>query len=258
MSRIEDKDSLGSRMKRYEEVSKSILPIRSYVIIRIDGCHFHTYTKGFRKPFDNGILNAMRKATEYVANNIQGCKFAYTQSDEASFLLTDFEELNTSAWFDNQVQKIVSVSASLFTAKFNQEITNSLIKTSSLATFDSRVFALPNKTEVMNYFLWRIKDAERNSLAGLCQSLYSHKQLAGKKAKDQQELLFQKGINWNDFDESLKRGTIFLVKENMKIAAPRNKEDLLKFIPTVKEYEDVTSSITKWPVNFMDLEVLDT
>ena len=261
-------NSLGDR-KRHEATSKILLPRRPYVIIRIDGCHFHTYTKGFQKPFDETIIedkqlyriakqnaywkqgfklrnDAMQTSTQYVCENAQGCKIGYVQSDEASFLLTDFDELTTDAWYDNQLQKLVSVAASMFTAVFNFRIEP---KEGKFATFDTRAFVLPDRVEVMNYFLWRIKDAERNSLAGLCQANYSHKELLNKNASQQQEMLFQKGINWNDVDETLKRG-VWLHKpfwknelqvDGSKIplsdaweieAAPRDKEEILKLIPT--------------------------
>lgn len=240
-------DSLGDRMKRYEAVTKILLPIRSYVIVRIDGCHFHTYTKHLQKPFSPQLIEAMTVATQKTADAIQGCKLAYVQSDEASFLLTDFDELNTSAWYDNQLQKIVSVAASTFTAHFNFKRAEQVAMDewqARLATFDARAFVLPDATEVMNYFLWRIKDAERNSLAGLCQANYSHKDLMGKNASEQQELLFQKGINWNDVDAKLKRGTLIsrehIVQDGSLIsdgdwvtrAAPRDKLELVPFIPT--------------------------
>ena len=241
-----DKDTLGNRMKRYEAVSKILLPIRSYVIVRIDGCHFHTYTKNCEKPFSPYIIEAMKYATQKTADAMQGCKLAYFQSDEASFLLTDFDDLNTDAWFDNQLQKVVSVAASTFTAHFNLKRAEQVSIAdwqARLATFDARAFVLPDHIEVMNYFLWRIKDAERNSLQGLCQANYSHKEMMGKGAKDQQEMLFQKGINWNDFDEALKRGTLIfrehIIQEGSLIgegswvtkAAPRDKIELLTFIP---------------------------
>ena len=224
-------DSLGDRMKRYEASSKILLSRRSYVIIRIDGCHFHTYTKGFQKPFDETIIDAMQTSTQYVCENAQGCKLGYFQSDEASFLLTDFDDLTTDAWYDNQLQKLVSVAASMFTAVFNFRIEP---KEGKFATFDARAFVLPDHVEVMNYFLWRIKDAERNSLAGLCQANYSHKDLMGKNAAQQQELLFQKGINWNDVDEYRKRGTLITpaLLGWDRAPAPRDKEEILKLIPT--------------------------
>lgn len=235
---INQDNNLSTRMKRYEASSKILLSRRSYVILRIDGAHFHTYTKGFDKPFDENIIAAMQSATQYVCEQAQGCKLGYVQSDEASFLLTDFDELTTDAWFDNQLQKLVSVSASLFTAEFNRymDFTRDMIKgiPEKLATFDARAFTLPDNVEVMNYFLWRIKDAERNSLAGLCQANYSHKELMNKNAAQQQELLFQKGINWNDVDEYHKRGTLIVpaLLGWDTVPAPREKEEILKMIPT--------------------------
>jgi tRNA(His) 5'-end guanylyltransferase len=228
-------------MKRYEATSKILLSRRSYVIVRVDGAHFHTYTKGFNKPFDEDIIAAMQFATKYVCEHAQGCKIGYFQSDEASFLLTDFDDITTDAWYDNQLQKLVSVAASLFTAAFNNYMGEERdISANSLATFDGRAFVLPDHIEVMNYFLWRIKDAERNSLAGLCQANYSHKELMGKNASQQQELLFQKGINWNDVDERLKRGIMLIASEAspltgrngwLSFPAPRDKEAILKLIP---------------------------
>jgi len=235
-------DTLGDRMKRYEAVTKILLPIRSYVIVRIDGCHFHTYTRGLRKPFDPALLTAMSEATRRTAEEIQGCKLAYVQSDEASFLLTDFDDLHTDAWYGNQLQKIVSVAASMFTAHFNS-LRGTQGRNDILATFDARAFILPDRVEVMNYFLWRIKDAERNSLSGFCQANYSHKELMGKKSSDQQELLFKKGINWNDVDATLKRGTLtfreHIIRDGSLVGdgswvtspAPKDKDELLRFIP---------------------------
>lgn len=240
-------DTLGDRMKRYELVTHIHLPIRSYVILRIDGCHFHTYTKHCDKPYDTNLNRAMRESTLHLCENIQGCKLGYTQSDEASFLLTDFDDIGTSAWYDNQLQKIVSVAASTFTAIFNKIRTDQndeSMPTTRLATFDARAFTLPDATEVMNYFIWRIKDSERNSLSGLAQAHYSHKQLEGKKSEDKQEMLFQKGINWNDVSGEQKRG-IMITKHDtddnrgttwISQAAPMSSEKdlLLSFIPDKK------------------------
>jgi tRNA(His) 5'-end guanylyltransferase len=134
---------------------------------------------------------------------------AYTQSDEISLLLTDFEKITTDAWFDGNIQKIVSVSASIATAKFNQLFLYDKAFAqyiNSLAFFDSRVFIIPDPVEVENYFIWRQKDAVRNSVAMTAQSLYSHEELDGKSSNDQQEMIFQKGHNWNDMPEGFKRG----------------------------------------------------
>ena len=115
------KDALGTRMKEnYENVAKSKLVRRMPVAIRIDGKAFHTFTKGFNKPFDKVLMQAMQRTTEYLCKNIQGCVFGYTQSDEISLILVDYKKLNSSAWFDYQVQKMCSVAASMATMAFNK------------------------------------------------------------------------------------------------------------------------------------------
>jgi len=112
--------SLGDRMKEYEYSFRYTLPRRTYTIIRIDGKAFHTYTKELRKPFDEGLIKDMNNTAIYLCEQIMGAKFAYVQSDEISILITDFDALETQPWFKNNIQKMVSVAASMATAKFNQ------------------------------------------------------------------------------------------------------------------------------------------
>jgi tRNA(His) 5'-end guanylyltransferase len=211
------KDSLGDRMKSYEDCYRFKLMKRSYVIIRVDGKAFHTYTKGLQRPFDDGLIEDMNETAAYLCKNIMGAKFAYVQSDEISILVTDFEDINTQAWFDNNIQKMVSVAASMATSKFNQLrlvrvchqeglINPTFITKFRMAEFDARAFVLPNKTEVENYLIWRQQDATRNSISSVAQSMYSPKELHGKSSDEKQEMIFQKGINWNDFDSGKKRG----------------------------------------------------
>jgi tRNA(His) guanylyltransferase len=218
------KDTLGDRMKgNYEDRTRISLPRRSYTIIRIDGKAFHTYTKGLKRPFDNGLIGDMDKTASYLCKNIMGAKFAYVQSDEISILITDFGDINTQAWFDNNLQKMASVSASMATAKFNQlrmmrkcisesdvegYLDFSDLESFKMAEFDARVFQIPQRTEVENYFIWRQQDATRNSISSVAQSLYSPKELNKKNTNDMQEMIFQKGINWNDYSFREKRGGI--------------------------------------------------
>ncbi len=210
------KDALGDRMKDYyEDRTRIRLPRRTYTIIRIDGKAFHTYTKGLNRPFDDGLIEDMDETTAYLCKNIQGVKFGYVQSDEISLLLTDFDDLSTDAWFDGNLQKMCSVAASLATAKFNQlRITRGLLKgmegmsesLNKLAMFDARVFQISSPIEVENYFIWRQQDATRNSISSVAQSMYSPKELHGVKTDEMQEMVFQKGTNWNDFSPRKKRG----------------------------------------------------
>lgn len=212
------KDTLGDRIKEYENSYRLKLPKRSYVMMRIDGKAFRTYTKGLQRPFDDGLIEDMNDTAAYLCKNIMNAKFAYVQSDEISILLTDTATNETQAWFDNNIQKMVSVAASMATSKFNQlrllrAIDNSAddwgrpeVETFKLAEFDARIWILPSKTEVVNYLIWRQQDATRNSISSVAQSLYSHKELENKSSDEKQEMIFQKGINWNNFSSGKKRG----------------------------------------------------
>ena len=224
------KDSLGDRMKRYEGIPRISLMRRNPVIIRIDGKAFHTFTRGFQRPFDDILIESMQETMKYLCENIQGCKIGYCQSDEISLLLTDYENINTAAWFDYQVQKMCSIAASMATLAFNQVFWekirdldhdyyeyptkefNELIEIyykalEKGAMFDARCFSIP-KEEVCNYFLWRQNDCVRNSIQMVAQANFSHKQLQNKSCDELQEMLWQeKNINWNDFETVKKRGS---------------------------------------------------
>lgn len=229
-------DELGTRMKEnYEDRSRFFLPRRSYTIIRLDGKAFHTYTKGFARPYDLNLMRIMDLTTIKLCEQIQGVKLAFTQSDEISLLLTDFETIHTDAWFDGNVQKMASVSASIATAAFNngmyldEEILASMTK---VAYFDSRVFTIPDRMEVSNYLIWRQQDATRNSIQMGAQSMYSQKQLHGKNTSELQELMFQKGQNWNDYPVGFKRGRIILKEksESIEVNDPRKPEEGCHFV----------------------------
>lgn len=220
------KDDLGNRIKtQYENRTRVYLPRRTYTIIRIDGKAFHTLTSHCDKPFDCELINAMNQTCQTLCESIQGCKFGYVQSDEISLLLTDFDDITTQAWFDGNVQKIVSISASIATATFNEYVTvfkdkflDSLgqSKINRLAMFDSRVFTIPDPVEVSNYFIWRQQDSSRNSIQMLARSLYSHEECENKNTSELQEMCFQKGHNWDKLDTGLKRGRGF-IKESYEV-----------------------------------------
>jgi tRNA(His) 5'-end guanylyltransferase len=215
-------DQLGDRMKDfYEDRTRYKLARRTNTIIRIDGKAFHTYTRGLKRPFDEGLMEDMNKTTEYLCQNIQGAKFGYVQSDEISILITDYDDISTHAWFDGNLQKMASIAASLATAKFNQLRTlrrmeelhdyeiMSVVEETKLAMFDARVFQIPYQEEVINYFIWRQQDATRNSISSVAQAYFSSKELHGKKTNEMQDMLMlEKGINWNDFTPREKRGSL--------------------------------------------------
>ena len=218
------KDTLGDRMKDfYESRSKYKLSRRTNVMIRVDGKAFHTYTKGLKRPHDEGLAEDMDLTTKYLCENIQGAKMGYVQSDEISIWLTDYETIKTDAWFDFEIDKMCSIAASLATAKFNQlRMKRSCVSSDpfigptslfphdldnfKLAMFDARAFALPTQDEVVNYFIWRQQDATRNSISMAAQALYSDNELKGRGSNEKQELMHAKGVNWNDYSYRFKRG----------------------------------------------------
>lgn len=227
------KDDLGVRMKTfYEQIPKIKLMRRCPVMIRIDGRSFHTFTRGFKRPFDEILIRTMQETTKYICENIQGCVLGYTQSDEITLVLIDYKKLTSSAWYDYEVQKICSVAASMATMAFNQifqseysrtymslntekekeDLYNRYGKKCFKAMFDARCFNIP-KEEVTNCIYWRQLDASRNSIQMVGQANFSHKELQNKSCNEIQDMLItQKGINWNDLPTYQKRGSC-IIKE---------------------------------------------
>ena len=223
-----DKTDLAKRMKTYEAVSKTTLVRRMPVIIRLDGRCFHTFTRGFEKPFDEVLMTVMKRTMKCLCREIQGCVLGYTQSDEITLVLIDYKKLDSSAWFDNEVQKICSVAASMATMAFNRFFSEEVADYAAYsentvdafnlfnayrkavakgAMFDARCFNVP-KEDVCNNIYWRQLDATRNSIQMVGQANFSHRQLQNKSCAQIQEMLFtEKGINWNDFSTDKKRGS---------------------------------------------------
>jgi len=228
--------SIDTRMKKYEHVNRHFLMPNMPTLIRLDGKAFHSFTKGMDRPFDRGLIKAMNETARFLAKNIMGVKVAFVQSDEITLLLTDYDNINTQAWFNGNIQKMVSVSASMATLAFNKaftQITENIgeqIKTAIAydkitlmdryevyrkalnkgAMFDARGFQVP-KHEVVNNFIWRQQDATRNSIQLVGQSQFSHGKPNSEMYKKscnqiQDMLMLQKGINWNDFPTGQKRG----------------------------------------------------
>jgi tRNA(His) guanylyltransferase len=191
------------RMKaQYEDRFRYMLPRRAYTIIRVDGRAFHTWTRGLNRPYDTDLMGAMDAVALELCQGVAGAQIGYVQSDEISVLLTDFEKIDTAAWFDGNLQKLCSISASIATAKFN-----SLWAGKKLAHFDSRVFQIPDPIEVENYFVARQKDAVRNSVAMLAQHHCSHKELHGISVEGMHDKIHEHGDNWNDHPVRFKHGS---------------------------------------------------
>ena len=245
-------DNLGARMKTYyEQVPKYRLMRRTPVAIRIDGKAFHTFTRGFQKPFDEVLGNAMVKTMEYLCKNIQGCVFGYTQSDEITLLLIDYQTFETNAWFDYEVQKMCSISASMATMAFNKYFREEFFAHTTHgnwgeseealydaygraiekgAMFDARCFNIP-KEESCNLIYWRQLDAQRNSVQMVGQANYSHSHLQDKTCEQIKMLLrCDFGINWNGLPTRWKHGVAWTKEIGVDYDMPILKGEDRKYV----------------------------
>lgn len=196
------KDSFGDRMKSYEAVTRSVLLPHSYTILRVDGRAFHTYLRKALKPYDQNFIADMQWVGITLCQEISGTVFAYGQSDEISLLISDVEP-QAQPWFGGVVQKMVSVASGVATAALMAQR-----GLSGMPHFDARVFTLPSLTEVGNYFIWRQRDAVRNSVSMAAQAKFSPLALHGKNSDQMQDMLWTVGVNWNDYPDTCKRGWI--------------------------------------------------
>ena len=253
-----DTSDLANRMKEYEKRNQYYLQKRTPVAIRVDGRSFHTFTKGFQRPFDKILMTAMQKTAKYMCENIQGAKFAYVQSDEITIILVDYDTLETDCWFNYRTDKLCSISASMATMAFNKFFYNMVIEETAGgeftegiagihlnaaekgAMFDARAFNIP-KEEVTNLIYWRQVDAKRNSIQSVGQAYFSHKELDKKSSDMIQCMLFEERcVNWNDYPTHLKRGSC-CVKNKIVIESDG--------VVTTAQLRDTTANDNGWIID---------
>lgn len=195
-------DKMGDRLKMFEGIEANRILIPNLPIcVRVDGRAFHTFTRGMNRPYDINMSNAMIETMKYLVKKTDAC-IGYVQSDEISLVLNDSKE----PLFGGRIQKLTSIIAAMATAKFNDEI-HKKYPEKPLAEFDCRVWNVPSRTEAANTILWREFDATKNSISMAARSVYSDNQLLGKNSSEKQEMLWQKGINWDKYPVFFKRGT---------------------------------------------------
>lgn len=220
-------DSFGERCKRYEAASKQVLVPRTPVLARVDGRAFHTFTRWCARPYDTDFHACMWAAAAALCKDVAGCKLAYVQSDEINLLVTDYEDVSTQAHFDYEVPKLCSTAAATasvafladFYKRFSDKAIRMLQSGRGLPTFDARFYNVPRE-DVANVFLWRQRDAERNSLTMHAQAHYSHKELHGQGKAAKHDLLHAKGINWSHLPTPRKRG-VCVVRETYEVPKTR-------------------------------------
>ncbi len=220
------KDDLGNRMKEYElaEAGHRLMP-RLPICARIDGKRFSRFTEGLARPFDVRLSRLMVETTRYLVEETVA-RVGYTQSDEISLVWHD-EEPGAMSFLDRRVQKLTSILASMTTAYFNAHLAAAIPeKAGAMALFDCRVWAVPNQDEAANVFLWRELDASKNSVSMAARALYTHAEIVDRDNAQMHELLFKKGVNWNDYPPFFKRGT-FVRRQNVERAFSVDELDTL-------------------------------
>ncbi len=203
---MSDRTKLGDRMKGYEAATRNVLPRRTYTLIRVDGRSFHSYLADAEKPYDFDFMACMDEVGMALCKEISGAQFAFVQSDEISVLVTDFASNNTQPWFGGVTSKMISISAALASTVLTQVMSHK-----RPALFDSRVFTIPDPSEVAAYFIWRQRDCVKNSIAMAAQAKFSHRELHGVNTDQMQEMLWsQHGINWSNYPDGAKRGRVIV------------------------------------------------
>lgn len=206
-------DGIGARMKAYEKTyTENYIPPNSYGIVRVDGKAFHTYTKNLKKPYDFDLIRDMGVVAQVLCKEIQGARFAYTQSDEISVFFEDVSSEKSQQWCGGKITKMVSISAAIASANLT------LIRSTrrpdmagsapNPAYFDSRVFVLPDPQAVVDYFNWRWADCVKNSISMLASAHFSDKQLHGKSTEDRKIMLSDIGMPWFDQEPVAKVGQL--------------------------------------------------
>lgn len=212
---MSDKTAFGDRMKSYEkrESGRRCMPCLP-ICARLDGKRFSRWTDGLERPYDQRLSELMVETTRWLVRETQAL-IGYTQSDEIS-LVFHTDDPKQQLFLDGRIQKLASVLASMTTAQFNSLARTSIPERADrLALFDCRVWTVPNRIEAANVLLWRERDATKNSLSMAARHYYDHGDLHRRSTSELRELLFAKGINWNDYPPFFKRGS-FVRRETVE------------------------------------------
>lgn len=243
-------DALGDRMKSYENQTTGIKLIpRIPVIARLDGKGFSKFTKGLKRPYDERLSNLMVETTKYLVKETNA-NCGYTQSDEIT-LVWYTDKIESSIYFDGRLFKMLTDLSAMASVFFNRKLAEYLPeKADKMPRFDARVYNVPTLDEAVNSFLWRELDATKNSISMAAQAFYSHGELMGKNGSDKQEMLFQKGINWNDYWSHFKRGTYI---QRRRVLTPFSKEEIDKLPSKHNARKDPNFLVERWVIGRVEM-----
>jgi tRNA(His) 5'-end guanylyltransferase len=201
-------DGLGDRMKGYEaaEAGRRLMPLLP-ALARLDGRAFHSFVRGLDRPFDRRLSGLMIDTATFLVRETNAA-VGYTASDEISLAWVSADH-DSQIFFDGRIQKMTSMLSALCSAHFNRRLPHFLPAeyADRLPVFDCRVWNVPTLDEAANTFLWRELDATKNSISMAARAYTDHAEVQGRSSIELQELLWQKGVNWNDYPVFFKRGT---------------------------------------------------
>lgn len=248
-----NKDIFGDRMKFYENQTCGIKMMpRIPVVARLDGKGFSKFTKGLKRPYDERLSALMVETTKYLVKETNA-NCGYTQSDEIT-LMWYTDKIDSSIYFDGRLFKMISDLAAMASVFFNRELAKYLPeKADKMPRFDSRVYNVPTLDEAVNSFLWREQDATKNSISMAAQAFYSHSQLMNKNGAEKQEMLFEKGVNWNDYPSFFKRGTYV---QRKRVVTPFTIEEIERLPEKHNARKDPNFCVERWIVDKVDLPPL--
>lgn len=246
-----DGSSIGDRMKEYEaqESDRKFVPLLP-VVARLDGRGFSKFTKDMKRPFDMAMSRLMIETARWLARETNS-PCAYTQSDEITLCWWEADRRN-QIFFDGRIQKLNSVLSGMAAAYFNRILPDYLPPkyAERMPHFDCRTFMMPNMTEVANCYLWRVWDASKNSISMSARCYYEHEELHKKSGKEMQEMIFQKGMNWNDYPSCFKRGTFL---QRRTIRRPFSIEELESLPP--KHFARQTDNLMIERVEYVEVDM---
>ena len=259
---IMDFETLDKQMRRFEQSLDRTMLEGIFVVARLDGHGFTRLTKqemNLEKPFDVRFKNAMIATMRHLMDCSFRMTYGYTQSDEISLLFHPLDDT-----FGRKERKLLSILAAEASVVFSMHM-------GRLAVFDCRLVPLPTINRVVDYFRWRQEDAHRNSLNSHCYwalrmdgltAAAAQKRMAGISNGEKNELLFVRGINYNDLPLWQKRGVgVYFKDEERKGFNPKTKEEtvcvrrvlhLEEDLPIGEEYSRMIKEIVseKYEINF--------
>lgn len=249
------KETFGDRMKAYESQTCGIklMPLLP-VVARLDGKGFSKFTKGLKRPYDERLSNLMIETTKYLVKETNA-NCGYTQSDEIT-LVWYSDKVDSQIYFDGRLFKMLTDLSAMASVFFNRELPNYLPeKADKMPRFDARVFNVPTLYEAVNTFLWREQDATKNSITMAASHYYSHSELQNKNGSEKQEMLFQKGVNWNDYPSFFKRGTYV---QRKRVFTPFTLEEISRLPEKHNARKDPSMKIERWQIQSMEMPRLSS